>query len=434
MSASFLLSKSFVTGGVLPTVSPPNTFSSMAFSHQTAVPWSGKRVRIRDLIPGLHLGRHQPGPLNSFTDVPGVLVHTESIHLPPRGTAGAVNTGVTTILPRKDFFHQACYAGLFRFNGSGELTGSHWIEETGLLHSPIILTNSFAVGAAYQGIYEYGIREYCDERKRVDWFMLPVVGETFDGYLNDISQFAVKPEHVVRGIEKASSEAVAEGNTGGGTGMMCHFFKGGTGTSSRLVPGFDGYGEGREEKTYTLSALVQANYGRPDALRIGGVPVGRILQEQRDMTAEQEKAAKEIQSEKNRKDGSIIIILATDAPLHPLQLQRLAKRATTGLSRVGGVGHNPSGDIFLAFSTATEIPVQTVTANKRSTDPWKPTPLTVQVLDDQTINALFEAAADATEEAIYNALCLAETMTGLDGRVVEAMPLDKVKEIMMRHL
>ncbi|KAK3375344.1 peptidase family T4 protein [Podospora didyma] len=413
----------------------------------------GGRRRIRELLPGLHLGRFQPGPLNSLTDVPGVLVHTESIHLPAAdadadadgggkaaAAGGAVNTGVTTILPRRDFFHHACYAGLFRFNGSGELTGSHWIEETGLLHSPVVLTNSFAVGAAYQGIYEHTIREQSDERGRVGWFLLPVVGETFDGFLNDISRFAVRPEHVVRGIDRASAEAVPEGNTGGGTGMVCHFWKGGTGCSSRVIPGFGGGGgEREEEKTYTVAALVQANYGKPDALRIGGVAVGRVLQREADRAAaEQQDARKkaameELASEKNRKDGSIIVILATDAPLHPLQLQRVAKRATSGLSRVGGVGHNPSGDIFLAFSTASRIPVQTVTASKRSVDPWKPTPLDVQVLDDNTINSIFEAAADATEEAIYNALCMAETMEGVDGRVIDALPLQKVKDLVEKY-
>ncbi|KAM7210864.1 Peptidase family S58 domain containing protein [Rhypophila decipiens] len=419
---------------------------------------SPPRVRIRDLHPKIHLelGRWSPGKLNSITDVPGVLVHTESIHLPAISSSsqkktqtGAVNTGLTTILPRWDFFNQACYAGLFRFNGSGELTGSHWIEETGLLHSPIILTNSFAVGAAYSGIYEYAIREYSDSSTgRVDWFMLPVVGETFDGYLSDISRFVVTPEHVVRGIEKALEEvddrgnaknAVEEGNTGGGAGMICHFWKGGTGSSSRVVEaGIPVKGEKDGKKEYTVGALVQANYGRPDALRIGGVPVGRILtEENKNKAADDEKKKKEmkeLENEKNRKDGSIIVILATNAPLHPLQLQRLAKRATSGLSRVGGVGHNPSGDIFLAFSTANEIPVQTVTANKRSVDPWKPTAMDVQVLDDQTINALFEAAADATEEAIYNTLCMAETMVGLDGRVIEALPLDRVREILDKYL
>lgn len=426
LDINFRLSFSFITF----------TSSTMANTSSSVVSSQEKRLRVRELLPDLHLGRFGPGPLNSFTDVPGVLVHTESIHIPATGKAGAVNTGVTTILPRKDFFHNACYAGIFRFNGSGEMTGSHWIEETGLLHSPIILTNSFAVGAAYQGIYEYGIREHCDEKGRVDWFMLPVVAETFDGYLNDISQFAVRPEHVVRGLDKATSDAVSEGNTGGGTGMICHWFKGGTGTSSRVVPGLDSTGE--KEKTYTVSALVQANYGKPEALRIGGAPVGRVLQ--RDMQTAAEASARkaaelaELESEKNRKDDSIIIILATDAPLHPLQLQRLAKRATSGLSRVGGVGHNPSGDIFLAFSTANHIPVQTVTANKRSVDPWKPAPLQVEVLDDQTINALFEAAADSTEEAIYNALCMAETMVGLDERTIEALPLSRVKQLMEKYL
>lgn len=415
---------------------------------------SSPRVRIRDLHPKIHLelGRFPPGHLNSLTDVPGVLVHTQSIHLPAispspssptKAGTGAVNTGLTTILPRANFFHSACYAGLFRFNGSGELTGSHWIEETGLLHSPIILTNSFAVGAAYQGIYEYAIREHADkETGRVDWFMLPVVGETFDGFLSDAGRFAVQPGHVVEGIDAAlqmgqdgKKVAAKEGNTGGGTGMVCHFWKGGTGSSSRVIEGETSDGE---TKAYTVGALVQANYGRPDALRIGGVPVGRILFEEAKSKAASDRKKKsdikELEDEKNRKDGSIIVILATDAPLHPLQLQRLAKRATVGLSRVGGVGHNPSGDIFLALSTANEIPVQTVTANKRSVDPWKPTAMELQVLDDQTINSLFEAAADATEEAIYNALCMAETMVGLDGRVVDALPLDRVKELLDKYL
>ncbi|KAK4228648.1 DmpA/ArgJ-like protein [Podospora fimiseda] len=398
----------------------------------TSIPSPSPRIRIRNLLPTLFLGRFSPGPLNSLTDVPGVLVHTESIHLPK---TNSINTGLTTILPRKDYFHSACYSNLFRFNGSGELTGSHWIQETGLLHSPIILTNSFAVGACYQGIYQHAITHHSDEKGRADWFLLPVVGETFDGFLNDITQFVVTPEHVVKGIERASSDRVKEGNTGGGTGMICHFFKGGTGSSSRVIPGLDRYDSSTQQpKNYTVAALVQANYGRPDALRIGGAPIGRLLQEEREKDEEKKAQLKELEAEKTRKDGSIIVIIATDAPLHPLQLERVAKRATVGLSRVGGVGHNPSGDIFLAFSTANEIPVQTVTANKRSVDPWKPTPLEVQVLDDQTINSIFEGVADATEEAIYNALCMAETMVGLDGRVVEALPLDRVKELMEKYL
>jgi D-aminopeptidase len=213
------------------------------------------RVRLRDLVPGIQVGAWPTGPKNGITDVPGVLVHTESIH----SADGAVNTGLTTILPRKDWFHNACHAGIFRYNGSGELTGSHWIEETGLLHSPIVLTNSFADGS-------------------VDWFLMPVVGETYDGYLSDLTKFVVTPQHVVDGIRAASADPVPEGNTGGGTGMMCQGFKGGTGTSSRVVPGFDSNGN---EKSFTVAALVQANYGRMPPLKITGVPVGRIRRQQK---------------------------------------------------------------------------------------------------------------------------------------------------------
>ncbi|KAH8666439.1 peptidase family S58-domain-containing protein [Xylariales sp. PMI_506] len=388
------------------------------------------RMRIRELLPKLYLGGYEPGPLNSLTDVSGVKVHTQEI----RTEDGSVNTGVTCITPRDDWFHKACYSGIFSFNGSGELTGSHWINETGLLGSPVILTNSFSVGAAYQGIYEYAIKAQ-GGGDNIDWFLLPVVGETFDGYLNDLSRFSVKPEHIVRGIESVSGDRVREGAVGGGTGMICHYFKGGTGSSSRQVEGFDSNGE---PKTYTVAALVQANYGRKYHFRISGAPVGRILTEEDERIAEADAAAKaaqeELKNEKNRKDGSIIVILATDAPLHPTQLQRLAKRATVGLARVGGCGHNPSGDIFLAFSTGNEIPVQSVASERRSLDPWKPLPLGVEVVDDNTINALFEAAADATEESIYNALCMAETTVGFKGRTIEALPLDRVKEIMEKYM
>ncbi|UKZ69498.1 uncharacterized protein TrAtP1_010504 [Trichoderma atroviride] len=389
-------------------------------------PTSG-RVRLRDLVPGIQVGAWPTGPKNGITDVPGVLVHTKSIHT----ADGSVNTGVTTILPRKDWFHNACHAGIFRYNGSGELTGSHWIEETGLLHSPIILTNSFAVGNCYTGIYQHAIKEYSGADGSVDWFLLPVVGETFDGHLNDLTQFAVTPQHVVDGINAASSDPVPEGNTGGGTGMMCQGFKGGTGTSSRVVPGFDSEGN---EKSYTVAALVQANYGRMPPLKITGVPVGRILAAEALKNKEAAKAQAEYDAAKDKKDGSIIIVLATDAPLSAIQLQRLAKRATGGLSRVGGYGHNPSGDIFIAFSTANKIPVQTVGSDHRDVDPFKARTLVMETVDDQTINALFEAAADSTEEAIYNVLCKAESLTGFKGNRVDALPLDKVKTILERHL
>lgn len=346
---------------------------------------SSSRCRLRDLLPDLYLGRFPPGPKNSITDVDGVLAHTESIIAPPSETHGPINTGVTTILPRADFFNQACYAGMFRLNGSGEFTGSHWIAETGLLHSPIVLTNSFSVGAAYQGIYEYCIPRHRNAQGEVDWFLLPVVGETFDGTMNDISALKVQPAHVVRGIERANVDTVPEGNTGGGTGMLCHGHKGGTGSASRIVPA----DSSADKANYTIGALVQANYGRMRDLRIGGAPIGRLLEDGALKAAEENpsdaalaarvEAMKQIEAKKDQKDGSIIIVLATDAPLHPLQLQRLAKRATMGLARVGGNAHNPSGDIFLAFSTANEIPVQTVTASGRSVDPWTPKPLNVQV-------------------------------------------------------
>lgn len=412
---------------------------------QATVPTKTPRGRIRDILPGIRIGTHKPGPLNALTDVPGVLVHTQSLHQ----NGGSVNTGVTTILPRADWFHSACYAGIFRFNGSGEMTGSHWLEETGLLSSPVVLTNSFAVGAAYQGIYEHAIKQHGGDG--VDWFLLPVVAETFDGHLNDLSTFAVRPHHIVEGIAAAAGGVpVPEGNTGGGTGMMCHGHKGGTGTSSRVVDGLGVALPGDDDKaapatTYTVAALVQANYGRLGHLRVTGAPVGRLLAEELEAKAssavglsaaeaEQARRFEEAERAKDKKDGSIVVVLATDAPLHPLQLQRLAKRATVGLARVGGYGHNPSGDLFLAFSTANEIPVQRATAQKRAVDPFKAAAMSVQVVNDNSINALFEAAADATEEAIYNALCMAETMVGLKGRTIEALDLEKLKSIMAKYL
>jgi D-aminopeptidase len=384
-----------------------------------------KRCKIRELFPTLHLGDHLPGPHNSITDVSGVLVYTKSIHDTSGAAPGNINTGVTTILPRKDFFHKACYAGLFRFNGSGEMTGSHWIEETGLLHSPVILTNSFSVGPAYTGIYEHCIGEY--GKDGVDWFMLPVVAETFDGFLNDLSKFAVKSSDIVEGINNATGERVKEGNTGGGTGMICHHFKGGTGSASRVVTGFDK--DGNETK-YTVGTLVQANYGKKSDFRISGIPVGRLLEKEE--TEEQKNADTALRAHTDKKEGSIIVIIATDAPLHPLQLQRLAKRATVGLARVGGQGHNPSGDIFLAFSTANEIPVQTVGADHRDVDPWKAKAMSIDVIDDATINSLFVAVAESVEESIYNALFMAETMVGNAKREVKALDLEKVQNILER--
>ena len=385
-----------------------------------------KRVRIRELLPKLQIGRYQPGPLNSITDVPGVLVNTESIILPASTSHKEVNTGVTTILPRKDWFNKSCYAGYFRFNGSGEMTGSHWLDETGLLSSPIIITNSFAVGPCYTGIYEYAIREYQNEKGLCDWFLLPVVAETCDISLNDVTAFPIKPEHVIRGIDNASGNAVKEGNTGGGTGMICHGFKGGTGSSSRAIMGIV-IDANKNEKVvpYIVGALVQCNYGTQRDFRIGGVPIGRIIVAETEDTAKGKQVPETIET---NKDGSIIVVIATDAPLNPTQLQRLAKRATVGLSRVGGWGSNTSGDIFIAFSTAHEIP----RAPKFS---WNPTvSQSIPIIEDQSINALFEATADAVEEAIYNALCMAEDMIGPMGYEAKAMNLKRVSQLMEKYL
>ena len=214
------------------------------------------RGRIRDIIPNIIIGRYPTGALNSLTDVPGVLVHTESLC---RTTPTIVNTGVTTILPRREWFGDGCHAAIFKFNGSGELTGSHWLEETGILNSPIILTNSFAVGPCYSGIYEYAVEKYKNMEGMADWFLLPVVGETFDGFMSDIGAMAVKSDMVVRGIQKASSDMVPEGNTGGGTGMCCQGYKGGSGSASRVVRGvIKKEGQEEEEVKYTVGALVQA--------------------------------------------------------------------------------------------------------------------------------------------------------------------------------
>lgn len=306
------------------------------------------------------------------------------------------------------------------------MTGSHWLNETGTLNTPIIITNSFAIGACYSGIYEYCVREYKDKDGLADWFLSPVVAETFDGYLSDIGAMSVRPGDVVRGIEMAlasEGKPVEEGCTGGGTGMILSWFKGGTGSASRVVEGM----AKRKKITYTVAALVQANYGSKRDVRIGGVPVGKIFIDE-DMRKERLDREEEGSQDKV-KDGSIIIVLATDAPLHPVQLQRLAKRATVGLARVGGWGSNSSGDIFLAFSTAEKIPVHGTTSRY--------TPAVVQSIDvlvDDTINALFECAADATEEAIYNVLCMAEDTKGPLGREIKAMDLERLKSVMEKYL
>jgi len=395
------------------------------------------RARVRDVLPNLHLGFHSTGPRNSITDVPGVLVHTQSLNRPaghnPSRPSSVINTGVTTILPRRDWFNSACYAAIFSFNGSGEMTGTHWLNETGLLASPIVLTNSFGVGACYDGIYHYAIREYVDKATNlVNWFLFPVIGETYDGFMNDIGAMAVTSQMVIDGIEKASSEPVQEGNTGGGTGMLSLGFKSGTGSASRTVEAL----VRGEKKQFMVGALVQSNFGKARDLRFGPVPVGRVLEKEKALTGGAETEESAIAVREPKKDGSIVIVLATDAPLHPLQLQRLIKRATVGLARTGGFGSNTSGDLFIAFSTAAEVPREPALASGMTPLEAQFTAtveLSVDVIQDTTINGLFEAAAEAVEESILNALCMAETMEGPHGARVEAIDLEKLKSIVERY-
>ena len=352
------------------------------------------RARLRDL--GITIGTYPTGPLNAITDVSGVLVgHATVIHDEPR----VARTGVTVIMPRGgSIWQDNAFAGFHSFNGCGEMTGLPFVEEFGLLTSPIALTNTAQVGTAHTAIVEYGVG-----RGGPFTFKLPVAAETYDGWLNDIDAFHLKAAHVHEALESASSGPVAEGNVGGGTGMICHDFKGGIGTSSRIVE------VGGER--YAVGALVQANHGDRAFLRVDGVPVGREIDFAHTPSPWDEPPGA----------SSIIIVLATDAPLIATQCKRLARRATIGMARVGGVGYNGSGDIFIAFATGNHLP-----AGAKS-------PYDLRMLPHHHLSAFFEAAAEAVEEAILNALCAAETMTGFRGHTAHALPLDDLKQVMARY-
>jgi D-aminopeptidase len=375
------------------------------------------RPRLRDL--GITIGHHPPGRDNAITDVPGVLVgHTTLIYDTPR----VARTGVTVIVPRGGGIHaDHCAAAFHSFNGNGELTGSHWVAESGLLGTPIAITNTHQVGVARDALVAYEVAH----NPAAGW-LLPVVAETYDGWLNDIDAFHLTQDHVFAALAAAAGGPVAEGNVGGGTGMICHGFKGGIGTASRLVS------IGAEDRavTYTLGALVQANYGDRRDLRVDGVSVGRALPHERvplpvpvANTPLPAPPAPGTPSSGTppAQAGSIIVVIATDAPLLPVQCRRLAQRATVGLARAGGVGYNGSGDLFLAFATGNHIPAAA----------QEPIPL--HMLPHHQMNVLFEATAEAVEEAILNALCAAETMAGFKGRTVHALPLDELKDLVHRE-
>jgi D-aminopeptidase len=351
------------------------------------------RKRLREL--GITIGNLPTGPLNAITDVPDVLVgHTTLIMDKPT----VVRTGVTVVVPRKEIWSDNAFAGFFSFNGNGEMTGVHWINESGLLTSPIAITNTNEVGMARDALVAYA-----EKTGHMGRFCLPVAAETCDAYLNGPPTFPLKHEHVFGALKNAKSGPVAEGCVGGGTGMICHDFKSGIGTSSRQVKSGG--------KTYTVGALVQANYGERRHLRVDGVPVGRHLDHEQ----------VPLPAFRLKPDKSIIVILATNAPLLPIQCARMARRATVGIAKCGGYGGNTSGDIFLCFSTGNSVPAE----SKK--------PLSVKMLPHTELNPFFEAAADATEEAILNALCMADTMTGYKGRTIHALPLDALGKLMAEY-
>ena len=363
-------------------------------------------VRARDLgIPFDGL----PGPLNAITDVAGVTVgHSTLIEDLENGRA--VRTGVTAILPRgRESFDKPVFAGTFALNGNGEMTGTIWVEESGMLEGPVMITNTHSVGVVRDAVIRWRV-SLAGADDSGYWWSLPVVAETWDGYLNDINGFHVQPEHAVAALEAAAGGAVTEGNVGGGTGMICHEFKGGIGTSSRVVSSGDG--------DFVVGVLVQANYGVRDLLRIAGAPVGQHLREQRVYT---DPALASNRAALPAETGSIIIVVATDAPLLPHQLKRMARRGAMGIARNGSIAGNGSGDIFIAFSTAN--------AGARQAGPAA----SVTMLTNDNMDSLFQATVEATEEAVINAMVSARDMGGDRGHLVKALPHAELREVLQRY-
>lgn len=356
-----------------------------------------KKPRARDI--GIPFDG-TPAPLNAITDVAGVevgqvtLISGEGKLVPGKGP---VRTGVTAVFTRGKNSADQVFGAWFTLNGNGEMTGTTWVEESGFIEGPIMITNTHSVGTVRDAVIAWQMKK---QGKTFQPWSLPIVAETWDGFLNDINGFHVKPEHVAQALDQAATGPVAEGNVGGGTGMVAHQFKAGIGTSSRkfIVDG----------ASYTVGVLVQANYGGRDGLTIAGVPVGREITDlmPKRVTAD---------------TGSIIVVVATDAPLLPHQLKRVVKRASLGIGKNGGIGGNSSGDIFIAFSTANPGAGKDMTVTN------------VKMLPNDRINPIFLATVQATEEAIINSMIAAETMTGVDGNTVYAIPHDRLKEVMKKY-
>lgn len=346
-----------------------------------------------------------PGPFNAITDVSGVQVGFTT--LIEADGEDAVRTGVTAILPRgREGVGDPCHAGIYSMNGNGELTGSHWIAETGLLHLPVGITNSHAVGPVHRGIIDWTVANA--PAVATEW-MLPCVGETYDGALNDINGDHVTAAHAVAALDAARGGSVPEGNVGGGTGMNCYGFKGGTGTASRAV----GYGEA----SYTVGVLLQANFGDRDELTIRGVPVGKAIPDDNPFAAAETTPPS---------GGSVIAVVATDAPLLPQQCQALARRVPLGLARTGTTGSHFSGDVFLAFSTGDAKTLQV----GWDTRPAPGTLQSVSFVPWSHIDPFYAAAVHAVEEAVVNALIAAETMTGRNGFRSPALPHDRLRALL----
>jgi D-aminopeptidase len=391
---------------------------TLAMIRPNANPATGypAQMRARDL--GITVGLGTPGPLNAITDVTGVTVgHTTLV----RGDGalvvgeGPVRTGVTVICPRGAAdWREPVFAGCHRLNGNGELTGLEWVRESGMLTTPIAITNTHSVGVVRDALVAESVRR---DPSNAAW-SLPVVGETYDGLLNDHDGFHVRPEHLVAALESAASGSVGEGAVGGGTGMVCHEFKGGIGTASRVTAADVG--------GYTVGALVQANYGRRAWLRVDGVRVGEAIPASEVPSPWDHPAA---QPASPAGSGSIIVVVATDAPLLPHQCERLAQRAGLGIARMGGTGGHTSGDLFIAFATGNRLPIGAAVDD----DPSGRGTYPVRAVGDIVIDRLFDGVIEATEEAIVNALVGAETTTGRDGITAHALPHDRLREVMTAH-
>jgi L-aminopeptidase/D-esterase-like protein len=356
-----------------------------------------------------------PGTYNAITDVKGVEVGVTSI---VEGSGkltkgvGPIRTGVTAILPGGKKFSPV-FANWHMLNGNGDMTGTHWVTESGFLETPILITNTSSVGTVRDATLAWmDDHHYYNADRDSVWYAYPLVAETYDGILNDINGFHVKKEHVIHALETATGGPVPEGNTGGGTGMICHGFKGGTGTASRVIDKIYG--------GYTVGVLVQSNYGQRSQLTIAGVPVGKELKDSLPIVFNGIVSNKRVEDAATEQ-GSIIVIVATDAPLLPHQLKRIAQRVSLGIAKVGGIGGNGSGDIFLAFSTANP---QAFSREEEER---------VVLYPNDKLGPLFVATIQATEEAIINALVAAKTMVGINGNTVPALPHESVIRILKKY-